>query len=156
MAGLRGISKDRMTAKINASAKTVRKHRATRPASPPAPVVPAPPVYRIGIHASIAGDLAGAADIAQNLGCNCLQIFSASPRMWPTNTRVKEAEAQRFLERRTELGLRPLVIHANYLINLASSEPVLRARSVQAFQGELVRALALNADYLVLHPGAAG
>jgi deoxyribonuclease-4 len=76
--------------------------------------------------------------------------------MWPTNSRIQEAEAQRFFERRTELGLRPLVIHANYLINLASSEPVLRARSVQAFQGELVRALALHADFLVLHPGAAG
>jgi deoxyribonuclease IV len=148
--------KDRMTARIHASAKAVRKHRATRKEAPPAPVVAAPPAFRIGIHTSIAGGLAGAADIAQNLGCNCLQIFSASPRMWPTNSRIQEGEAQRFLERRTEIGLHPLVIHANYLINLASSEPVLRARSVQAFQGELVRALALNADFLVFHPGAAG
>jgi deoxyribonuclease-4 len=54
------------------------------------------------------------------------------------------------------LGLGPLVIHDNYLINLASANPVLRARSVQAFHQEIVRAIALGADYLVAHPGCCG
>jgi len=51
---------------------------------------------------------------------------------------------------------RPLVIHANYLINLAASQPMLRTRSIQAFHDELVRGVALGADFLVVHPGARG
>ena len=112
---------------------------------------------RIGIHTSIAGDIAGALDSARKLGCNALQIFSASPRMWPRpGSRIPEADAERFRSRRAELGLGPLVIHANYLINLASSEPMMRVRAIQAFHDEMVRASDLGADYLVVHPGSAG
>jgi deoxyribonuclease-4 len=111
---------------------------------------------RIGIHTSIAGGLAGSLDSARKLGCNALQIFSASPRMWPrAGMRMAQADTERFRIRRAELGLGPLVIHANYLINLASSDPVMRARSIQAFHDEMVRATALGADFLVVHPGAA-
>ena len=60
-----------------------------------------------------------------------------------------------FRDRRQELKLGPLVIHANYLINLASPNPVLRTRSIQAFHQEIVRAVALGADFLVVHPGCA-
>ncbi len=70
------------------------------------------------------------------------------------SSRIKAADSERFRARRLELGLGPLVIHDNYLINLASPERVLRTRSIQAFHGELVRALALGADFLVAHPGA--
>jgi deoxyribonuclease-4 len=128
-----------------------------RPEPPPAPEIPAwkDGSIRIGIHTSIAGDIAGALDIAQGLGANALQIFSSSPRMWVRGTsRIPEADAKRFRERRKELALGPLVIHDSYLINLASPNPVLRTRSVQAFHQEIVRALALGADYLVLHPGS--
>jgi len=122
--------------------------------------VPEIPVWkdgsiRIGIHTSIAGDIAGALDLAHGLGANALQIFSASPRMWAGGTaRIAPADSDRFRARRRELQLGPLVIHGNYLINLASPNPVLRARSVQAFHQELVRALSLGADYLVIHPGS--
>src|SRR5580693_9544744 len=71
--------------------------------------------FRIGIHTSIAGDIAGALDIASKLGANALQIFSASPRMWPRGgTRIADADAVRFCARRAELALGPLVIHDNY------------------------------------------
>jgi deoxyribonuclease IV len=111
---------------------------------------------RVGIHTSIAGDLANALESARKLGCNALQIFSASPRMWPrSGARIPESDAARFRARREALGLGPLVIHANYLINLATPEPVLQARTIQAFHDEIVRALALGADFLVLHPGSA-
>jgi deoxyribonuclease IV len=122
--------------------------------------VPQPPnwqdgSFRIGIHTSIAGDIACALDTASKLGANALQIFSASPRMWPRGgTRIADADAARFRARRAELGLGPLVIHDNYLINLASPERVMRARSIQAFHDELVRAVSLGADFLVAHPGA--
>src|SRR5580692_8929476 len=122
--------------------------------------IPEPPAWqdgsiRIGIHTSIAGDIAGALDSAAKLGANALQIFSSSPRMWPRGgSRIAEADAARFRSRRAELALGPLVIHGNYLINLASPDRVLRTRSIQAFHGELVRATALGADYIVAHPGA--
>ena len=48
----------------------------------------------------------------------------------------------------------PLAIHANYLVNLASCDPVIRARSIASFRGELERAAAIGAEYLVLHPGS--
>src|SRR5580692_3366576 len=122
--------------------------------------IPQPPAwldgsFRIGIHTSIAGDIAGSLDSAAKLGANALQIFSASPRMWPRGgSRISDADATRFRARRAELGLGPLVIHDNYLINLACPDRVMRARSIQAFHDELVRAVALGADFLVAHPGS--
>jgi deoxyribonuclease-4 len=123
---------------------------------------PVPPVWmdgslRIGIHTSISGSYLNALEAARKLGCNALQIFSASPRMWQGGpSRIPEADATAFRSRREELGLGPLVVHANYLINLAGTQPMLRTRSIQAFQDELVRAIALGADFLVVHPGARG
>ncbi len=126
----------------------------------PAAPLQAPPwldgSVRIGIHTSIAGDIAGALEIAKKLGCNALQIFSGSPWMWPTGSgRIADGDAERFCARREALGLGPLVIHTNYLINLASPDTMLRVRSIQAFRGEILRALALGADFLVVHPGCA-
>ena len=129
------------------------------PEPPPAPEIPAwkDGSRRIGIHTSIAGDITAALEIAHTVGANALQIFSASPRMWTRGaSRISDADAARFRARRKELQLGPLAVHDNYLINLASPNPVLRARSVQAFHHELVRAMALGADYLVLHPGCCG
>ena len=123
---------------------------------------PQPPAWmdgrvRIGIHTSIAGSYLNALEAARKLGCNALQIFSASPRMWQGGpARIPEADAAAFRTRREELRLGPLVIHANYLINLAAAQPMLRTRSIQAFQDELVRGLALDADFLVVHPGSRG
>jgi len=112
---------------------------------------------RIGIHTSIAGSYLNALESARKLGCNALQIFSASPRMWQGgSTRISDVDAQAFRERREELRLGPLVIHANYLINLASAERMLQTRSIQAFHDEIVRAIALRADFLIVHPGARG
>src|SRR6516162_7088984 len=123
---------------------------------------PLPPSWmdgrvRIGIHTSIAGSYLNALESARKLGCNALQIFSASPRMWQGGpARIPELDAAAFRGRREELRLGPLVIHANYLINLAASQPMLRTRSIQAFHEEIVRAVALGADFLVVHPGARG
>src|SRR2546427_1383818 len=112
---------------------------------------------RIGIHTSIAGSYLNALEAARKLGCNALQIFSASPRMWQGGSaRVAELDALAFRARRDELRLGPLVVHANYLINLASAERMLQTRSIQAFHDEIVRALALGADFLVVHPGSRG
>jgi deoxyribonuclease-4 len=130
-----------------------------RPEPEPEPLAPVwmDGSTRIGIHTSISGGYLNALEAARKLGCNALQIFSASPRMWQMgNVRIQEQDAKAFRARREELQLGPLVIHANYLINLAAQQPMLRTRSIQAFHEELVRGLALGADFVVVHPGSRG
>ena len=130
-----------------------------RPEPEPEPLPPAwmDGSFRIGIHTSIAGNYLNALESARKLGCNALQIFSASPRMWQGGSaRIPDVDAQAFRVRREELRLGPLVIHANYLINLASEQRMLQTRSIQACHDEIVRAMALGADFLVVHPGARG
>jgi deoxyribonuclease-4 len=108
---------------------------------------------RIGIHTSIAGGVETAAERAYRLGCNTFQVFSSSPRQWqPYSLSPAQCAAMRNLRER--YGLRPLVIHSNYLINLAGTNPEFHRKSIVAFRGEIQRALALCAEYLVLHPGS--
>jgi deoxyribonuclease-4 len=95
-----------------------------------------------------------AAERAKDLGCDGFQIFSSSPRGW-ARPALKPSEVEEFCHRRETLQLDPLVVHCNYLINLASAQPLLRARSLQAFKEEIMRSQALKTDYLVLHPGSA-
>jgi len=109
---------------------------------------------RIGIHCSTSGALVNAARKAQELGANCFQIFSASPRMWraamPPPEQLKEMR-----EFRAANDLAPLVIHDSYLINMASADETIREKSIAGFRGELERAIAIGAEYLVMHPGSA-
>ena len=62
--------------------------------------------------------------------------------------------AQRMRKARAENGIGPVVVHANYLINLSSQTEDVRLKSAAAFRGEVERALALGAEFLVLHPGS--
>ena len=90
---------------------------------------------------------------AAELGANTFQIFSASPRMW--RARPPDAEqVRRLCAVRERFDLYPLVIHVNYLVNLASLDPIIRARSISAFRGELERAITIGAEFLVVHPGS--
>jgi len=109
---------------------------------------------RVGVHTSIAGGLENAAHRARKLGCDTFQMFSANPRGWKTLEPTAE-ECERFQAARHQYGLSPVVVHDNYLINLASADPAMRERSVAAFRREIQRAVALGADYLVTHPGSA-
>jgi deoxyribonuclease-4 len=81
-------------------------------------------------------------------------MFSANPRGWQS-AGPTPADCQAFRAARHAHGLSPVVIHDNYLINLASSDALIRERSIAAFRRELERALALGADFLVTHPGSA-
>jgi deoxyribonuclease IV len=108
---------------------------------------------RIGIHTSTAGGVELAAERAYRLGCNAFQIFSTSPRQWKPYELVRP-QCDKMGRLRERYGLSPLVIHANYLVNLAGGNPEFHAKSIAAFRGEVERALALHADFLVLHPGS--
>ena len=109
---------------------------------------------RVGVHTSIAGALENAAHRAHQIGCEALQIFSANPRGWRAK-HPSPGECERFRAAQIRYDLRPLAIHANYLINLASADPLIHNLSVAAFRSELQRAMALGADFVVIHPGSA-
>jgi len=109
--------------------------------------------HRIGIHTSSAGGVENAAERAYRLGCNTFQIFSSSPRRWAPYE-LGRAQCEQMKRLRDQYDLKPLVIHTNYLVNLASTTEVFLKKSIQAFRGEIERALALCAEYLVLHPGS--
>jgi deoxyribonuclease IV len=108
---------------------------------------------RIGIHTSTAGGIHNAAERAYRLGSNTLQIFSSSPRQWAPYE-LSYPLCEKMLRLRAQYDLKPLVIHTNYLVNLASTNQLFLKKSILAFRGEIERALMVCADYLVLHPGS--
>ena len=108
---------------------------------------------RIGIHTSTAGGVEHAAERAYRLGCNTFQIFSSSPRQWAPHE-LGRAQCEEMGRLRERYKLKPLVIHANYLVNLGGGNSEFHAKSIVAFRGEVQRALALCAEFLVVHPGS--
>ncbi|MFZ1083903.1 MAG: deoxyribonuclease IV [Terracidiphilus sp.] len=108
---------------------------------------------RIGIHLGTTGGASNAVEQARAIGANTFQIFSSSPRMWRA-PKVDPKQALRMREQRAKLDVGPLVIHTSYLVNLCSQTDEVREKSVVAFRGEIERALALGAEFLVLHPGS--
>jgi deoxyribonuclease-4 len=108
---------------------------------------------RIGVHVGTGGGVWTAVDRAVAAGANTFQIFSASPRMWKASP-VKTADAAKMAELRAKHDVGPVAVHASYLINLCSQTESVRDNSTKAFRGEVERALALGAEFLVLHPGS--
>ncbi len=108
---------------------------------------------RIGIHLATGGGAHTAVERAQAVGANTFQIFTSSPRMWRAAP-VAPAHAAQMRALRAQHDIGPGVVHANYLINLASQNEDVLQKSAVAFRGEVQRALALGMEYLVLHPGS--
>ena len=121
--------------KTFSSGKTIKTHRS------------------IGVHLSTSGGVAAAVRNASAIGADALQIFSSSPRMWRASAISPE---QRELTRaaRADCNIGPLVVHTSYLVNVCSQANDVREKSVVCFRGEIERALALGAEYLVIHPGS--
>ena len=117
------------------------------------PISASAAVRRIGIHLGTAGGIFNAARRASEIGANTFQMFSSSPRMWRPNTPSTDHCTQ-LQTLRTRYGIYPAVIHTSYLVNLASQSDEVREKSITAFRGEVERALAIGAEYLVLHPGS--
>src|SRR5687767_3984419 len=107
---------------------------------------------KIGAHMSVAGGVAKAVDRAVVHGCESLQIFTKNANQWRARPR-DPAEVRAFRTRVEQTGIAPVVSHASYLINLATTFPELRAQSIAAFIDELDRAEALGLLGVVIHPG---
>jgi deoxyribonuclease-4 len=102
---------------------------------------------------SVAGGMALACERAREAGANVLQLFTKSERQWKARPLPPE-EIAAFKARRAELKIGPAFAHDSYLINLASADTALWARSVEAMVEELRRAEALGLEFVVTHPGS--
>ncbi len=101
---------------------------------------------------SVAGGVSRAVERALVHGCESLQIFAKNASQWRGKP-LDPDEIRLFRRRVEEVGLTPVVSHASYLINLATTFPVLREQSLAAFVDELDRAEALGLRGVVIHPG---
>jgi deoxyribonuclease-4 len=106
----------------------------------------------IGAHVGVSGGYPEALDYAVSVGCECVQVFSKSPRQWRAAP-IDPEVAARFRARREELGIGWVVTHSAYLINLGSEDDALWEKSWIALADELRRAVALGADGVVTHIG---
>jgi deoxyribonuclease-4 len=109
-------------------------------------------MLRIGAHMSIAGGVSKAVDRAELHGCEALQIFAKNANRW-IGPPLDRLDVRRFRSRVEAAGIHPVVSHASYLINLATTAPPLRALSIDAFVDEFDRAHALGLLGVVIHPG---
>jgi deoxyribonuclease-4 len=102
---------------------------------------------------SVAGGLPRAVERAVVHRCEALQIFAKNANQW-RGREIPRAEIREFRARVNAAGIGPVVSHASYLINLASTNPALRQQSLEAMGDEIDRAEALGLLGVVLHPGA--
>lgn len=107
----------------------------------------------LGAHQSIVGGYDKAVERARRYGCDCLQLFTKNNNQWAAKD-ITSQQARRFREALDSLGLTHPLAHDSYLINLASPDPPLWRKSVDAFVVELHRAETLGIPFVVTHPGA--
>jgi deoxyribonuclease IV len=108
----------------------------------------------LGAHVSTAGGVRNAPQRAAEIDASAIQIFTKQPNRW-AEPALPDGEAEAFRQARAERGIRFVCAHDSYLINLATPEPTLRARSLASFRAELSRANRLGLDAVVTHPGNA-
>ena len=101
---------------------------------------------------SVAGGVSKAVERAVVHGCEALQIFTKNASQWRGKP-LDPTEIRLFRRRIEETGIKPVVSHASYLINLATTFPILREQSIAAFVDEIDRAEALGLLGVVMHPG---
>ena len=108
---------------------------------------------RIGAHMWISRGLAAAARKGAEIGCETIQLFAGSPGSWHSR-RIDPEEARDFRRLVEEFDLRPVTVHTQYLLNLASPDPAIHARSTAALGDAMRCAHALGAQYVVTHVGS--
>ena len=107
----------------------------------------------IGAHVSTAGGLVQAHGRGVELGCAAIQVFNQSPRQWRP-TRWKPDDDAEFLELKKAGPIESVTIHAVYLINPATKDRDMRAKSAASLIHALRMGDEIGADGVVLHPGS--
>src|SRR5438045_2992991 len=107
----------------------------------------------LGAHMSIGGGVHTAIERGRSIQCTAIQIFVKNNMQWFARPLAFE-EIRAFLEHQQRAELSSIFAHANYLINLAATNPRFHANSIRALSEELTRASQLELPFLVLHPGA--
>jgi deoxyribonuclease-4 len=108
---------------------------------------------RLGAHISVAGGVSKAFSRAQEVTADCMQIFTRNQRQWVPKP-LPSDEVSAFLQLREETGIGPNMSHASYLVNLATHQEELEAKSIAAMVDEVRRADALGLEFVVFHPGS--
>jgi deoxyribonuclease IV len=108
---------------------------------------------RLGRHMPLNGKPIKAAEIAQQMGCTTIQIFASNPTGWRP-TAGNPANCIAFAQAAQRYGLHPVVIHAPYLINLASPDDGIWEKSVSLLRWTMQRAPLLGATYVIFHTGS--
>ena len=108
----------------------------------------------IGCHVSPAGGLPKAVQRGEERGCEAIQIFNQSPRMWKGRV-YSDEEAAAFREALAASSVKAAVIHAIYLLNVASEDRDIRRKSLQSLTVSLQSGRAIGVVGVVLHPGSA-
>src|SRR4051794_318432 len=109
----------------------------------------------IGAHVSPAGGPAKAVQRGEERGCQAIQIFNQNPRAWKPTVYSDEAVAEFRAALAASETVDALLIHAVYLLNCASEDPEIRAKSVASLIASLRAGAALGAVSVVLHAGSA-
>lgn len=109
----------------------------------------------IGRHMPLEGHALRALETARAIGCDAIQIFVSSPRIWAAPAE-KPTEIAALGVALREHGFAPIVIHAAYLLNLASANPETRTKSLTLLRWTLERGAAIGADAVVMHIGSHG
>ncbi len=108
---------------------------------------------KIGAHVSAAGGPHKAVERAAAIECNCVQVFSGSPRSWRRKP-IEQLDTAKLQEARRKTTIEPVVTHALYLINLASEDPALLENSMQALRYDLQFDAAIGGAGVVVHLGS--
>ncbi len=108
---------------------------------------------RFGAHVSIADHIYLAIDRAVAVGCEAIQIFPGNPRGWKTGPLPADA-VKEFKKRRREASVGPVAIHLPYLVNLSSARERIVEASIGSLKDALSKALAIEAEFLVMHTGS--
>ncbi len=146
-------AKKTATKKTAAKKTATKKTAAVRASTVPRPVVPSPdPLAPLGAHVSTQGGVALAPARGDDIGATGIQVFTKVPNQWKEKE-ISGDEAAAFRAALAASAQRWVTSHDSYLINLASPDATLRARSLESFIAEVRRCNALGLDALVSHPG---
>ena len=108
---------------------------------------------KIGAHVSAAGGIENTPKRAADIGCNCLQLFSGSPRVWQKPP-LESHQANKLFSEQAKYGISSIFTHAIYLVNLASDKPELIEKSVETLKYDLAFDALVKGSGVIVHLGS--